>query len=247
MPIHDWTRVPAGLFHHFHQDWSIEVARELNRGRLPKGFSALVERRPGPREVDVLTIDSTRSGAESGSDRGVALVDPPAARIVRRSTKQIYAGRANRIVVRHHLGRMVAVIEIVSQGNKDSRAALRDFVEKIIELLQAGNHVLVVDLFPPSARDPWGIHKAVRDEIEEEEFTFPAEKDRIVVSYETGGQRVAYIEPVAVGDELPDMPLFLASGLHIPVPLEPTYRAAWEASPEDLRRAVERGRLPEPD
>ncbi len=36
MPIHDWTRVPAGLFHHFHQDWSIEIARTLNRGRLPR-------------------------------------------------------------------------------------------------------------------------------------------------------------------------------------------------------------------
>jgi hypothetical protein len=35
MPIHDWTRVPAGLFHHFQQDWSIEITRELNRGRLP--------------------------------------------------------------------------------------------------------------------------------------------------------------------------------------------------------------------
>ena len=37
MPIHDWTRLPGGLFHHFHQDWSIEIARELNRGRLPQG------------------------------------------------------------------------------------------------------------------------------------------------------------------------------------------------------------------
>jgi hypothetical protein len=31
MPIHDWTRVPVGLFHHFHQDWTIEIARDLNR------------------------------------------------------------------------------------------------------------------------------------------------------------------------------------------------------------------------
>ena len=37
MPIHDWTRVPSGLIHHFHQDRSIEIACTLNRGRLPKG------------------------------------------------------------------------------------------------------------------------------------------------------------------------------------------------------------------
>ena len=54
MPLHDWTRVPSGLFHHFHQDWSIEITRALNRGRLPKGLSALVERRAGVKEPDVL-------------------------------------------------------------------------------------------------------------------------------------------------------------------------------------------------
>ena len=30
MPVHDWTRVDAGLFHHFHQDWTIELCRSLN-------------------------------------------------------------------------------------------------------------------------------------------------------------------------------------------------------------------------
>ena len=249
MPIHDWTRLPGGLFHHFHQDWSIEIARELNRGRLPRGLSALVEQRSGPREADVLTIESTRQSGQLGSDcdRGVALADLPATRIVRRTTKQIYAGRANRIVVRHHLGRIVSVIEIVSPGNKDSRAALRDFVEKTIDLLRAGIHVLIVDLFPPTPRDPCGIHKAIWDEIEEEEFTFPEGKDRILASYETEGQRAAYVEPVAVGDELPDMPLFLTNALHIRVPLELTYRATWDASPAELRRAVELGVMPEPD
>jgi len=249
MPIHDWTRIPAGLFHHFHQDWSIEIARELNRGRLPKGLSALVEQRSGPREADVLTIESTCQPGQAGSDRdgSIAIADQPATRIVRRTTKEIYAGRANRIVVRHHLGRIVAVIEIVSPGNKDSRAALRDFVEKTIDMLRVGIHVLIVDLFPPTPRDPWGIHKAIWDEIEEEDFAFPEGEDRILVSYETGGQRAAYVEPVAVGDDLPEMPLFLTNALHIKVPLEPTYQTTWGASPEELRRAVELGVMPEPD
>ncbi|MCY2990685.1 MAG: DUF4058 family protein [Planctomycetota bacterium] len=249
MPLNDWTRIPAGLFHHFHQDWSIEIARELNRRRLPKGMSALVEQRSGPRESDVLTVESTRNPGRYGldSDGGVAIAVPPITRIVRRTTKEIYAGRANRIVVRHHLGRIVAVIEIVSPGNKDSRAALRDFVEKTIDFLRAGIHVLIVDLFPPTPRDSCGIHKAIWDEIEEEDFTFPLGKDRILVSYETGGLRAAYVEPVAVGDELPDMPLFLTDAGHILVPLEPTYRAAWNASPEELRRAVEIGVMPQPD
>ncbi len=68
-----------------------------------------------------------------------------------------------------------------------------------------------------------------------------------MVSYESGRENVAYIEPLAVGDTMPDMRLFLAASFHIPVPLEATYNAAWEASPEEMRIAVETGVLPDPD
>jgi hypothetical protein len=54
----------------------------------------------------------------------------------------------------------------------------------------------------------------------------------------------AYVEPIGLGDNLPDMPLFVASGVHVPVPLEATYMAAWEAAPAALRQAVETGVLP---
>lgn len=246
MPLHDWVRVPAGLFHHFHQDWSIEIARTLNRGRLPKGLSALVEQRSGLREPDVLAIEN-RSLSTTSPRSGITTLERPVTSIVRRTDREIYAGRANRIAVRHHLGRIVAVIEIISPGNKDSRAALRDFVDKAIDLLRAGIHVLVVDLFPPTPRDPRGIHKILWDEIVEEEFVFPVGKDRILASYETGRERAAYVEPIAVGEVLPDMPLFLTQELHVPVPLETTYGATWQNLPEEMRKAVESGVLPEPD
>ena len=67
------------------------------------------------------------------------------------------------------------------------------------------------------------------------------------MSYQTGPERVAYIEPVAVGDELPDMALFLAGEVHVMTPLEATYQAAWAASPEALRVAVETGVVPDAD
>src|SRR2546428_6530780 len=111
MPLHDWSRIPAGLFHHFHQDWAIEITRALNRGRLPKGLSALVEQRAGPRESDVLAIQrrTKPAGLDPGDGEHVAILERPVTRIMRRATKEIYSGRANRIVVRHHLGRIVAV------------------------------------------------------------------------------------------------------------------------------------------
>ena len=241
MPIHDWTRVPAELFHHFHQCWSVEIARSFNDGRLPKNLSALLER------CVAKTPTSCVVERRSMTEIGVSTVEAPAAQIIRRSSKEIYSGRANRIVIRHYLGRIVAIIEIVSPGNKDSRSALRDFVEKTIGFLREGIHVLIVDLFAPTPRDPQGIHKAIWDEIEEEDFQFPPGKDRILVSCNAGAERVAYIEPIAVGDVLPAMALFLTEVLHVKVPLEPTYQTTWAALPEELRTAVETGQLPDAD
>ena len=250
MPMHDWTRVPSGLFHHFHQQWTIAIANALNHGVLPKNLSALIEQRAGTKEPDVLAIESWTSSRFSSSGRsgGLLTLERPATKITYRTTKQIYAGRANRIAVKHHLGRTVAIIEILSPGNKDSRAAIRDFVDKTIDFLRTGVQVLIVDLFPPTPRDPLGMHKLIWDEISDEPFAFPLGKDRVLVSYETGGgEKAAYVEPVAVGDVLPSMPLFLAEGIHINVPLETTYQAAWAECPYVMQEAVETGILPQPD
>ncbi len=246
MPFHDWTRVPAGLFHDFHQSWSIRIKDALNSGRLPKGVAALVEQRAGPRESDVLAIESrARQRPRFEDSGGVVTKERPVTRFVRRSASELYAQRANRILVKHHLGQILAVIEIVSPGNKDGRASLANFVEKTVEFLRAGIHVLVIDLFPPTPRDPFGIHKAIWDEIVEEDFALPEGKNRILVSYEAGSEYVAYVEPVGVGEVLPDMPLFLWYDLNVRVPLEPTYLETWDACPEEVRVAVETGVMPE--
>lgn len=247
MPIHDWTRVPAGLFHDFHQTWTIQIKVSLNSGILPKGLSALVEQRTGAKEPDVLAIESwARSQRSQTGESGGLMLEPPKTAYSDRTSRQIYAERANRIAVKHHLGRTVAVIEIVSPGNKDTRASLRDFVEKAIDYLRAGVHLLIIDLFPPTQRDPQGVHGLIWDEIGEKPFVLPQGKDRVLASYETGAERAAYAEILSVSDVLPAMPLFVAEGMHVQVPLEETYQAAWSACPEDMREAVETGILPEP-
>jgi hypothetical protein len=239
MPLHDWTRVPAGLFHDFHQSWTIRIKDALNAGLLPTGYSALAE----PRSAERVEAPSPRP-PQGGAVRS----DRPSASIVRRVQLDPFAAKANRIAIRHHLGRVVAVIEIVSPGNKDSRAALRDFADKVRGLLTTGIHVVLVDPFPPGPRDPSGLHKVIWDDFVEEPFDLPPGRDRLAVSYECGhDDRVAYIEPLAVGDDLPAMPLFLAPEWHVPLPLEATYRATWDAAPAALRHAVETGQWPEPD
>lgn len=237
MPLHDWTRVPSGLFHHFHQCWSLEICRHLNRGRLPSGLSALVEQRSGSKEADVLTVELAAPD-ESPLPGGTTVLERPITKFVRQTDKAYYADKANRIAIRHHLGRIVAFIEIVSPGNKDGSRALEQFVSKIADAMQQGIHVLVLDLFPPTARDPSGIHKAIWDQFDSEEFDLPVDEDRVFASYESDGVQTAHIETLGRGSTLPDMPLFLEPGEHVLIALEQTYMAAWEDTPLAVRRRV---------
>jgi hypothetical protein len=48
----------------------------------------------------------------------------------------------------------------------------------------------------------------------------------------------AFVEPVAVGDKLPTIPLFLTAEEYAPVPLEKTYQAAFTAVPEIWQQAL---------
>jgi len=56
MPIHDWSRAPAGLFHHFHQQWVASICNALNTGRMPRGFYALLEQHAAGVIPDVVTL-----------------------------------------------------------------------------------------------------------------------------------------------------------------------------------------------
>ena len=244
MPIHDWTRVDAGLFHAFHQSWIIVLARALNAGVLPADYFALPEQSIQGPIPDVLTLNLS-----SGRDEpnGTALrtgrgVGPAPRRVVRRAEETIYVRKADRIAVRHRHGQVVAVIEIVSPGNKASKNELRTFVEKTANLIMQGIHLLVIDLFPPSKRDPQGIHKAIWDEFVEEDFELPADQRLTLAAYDAGPPPVAYVEPIAVGEALPDMPIFLKPDFYVPAPLEETYRTTWDDFfPAPMKRLLESG------
>jgi hypothetical protein len=187
MPIHDWTRVEAGIFHAFHHFWITEIARALNRGLLPADYYALPEQFAG--------------GAKAVT--------------VHRASNQY----------------VVSVIELLLPGNKKSQNGLSAFVHYAHQALAAGVNLLMVDLFPPGRRDPQGIHSRLWKTDSHVEFRLPVDKPLTCASYIGGAGKEAYIEPVAVGDVLLDMPLFLTPDVYVPVPLEMTYQAAWAPMP----------------
>jgi Protein of unknown function (DUF4058) len=201
MPIHDWSRVDAGIFHDFHHAWIEQIKRLLNSGVLPPDHYAMAEQHTSHFGPDVLK---------------------------------------NVVAVRHVSGdRLVAIVEIVSPGNKSSQAVFRKFVDKAVELLSQDIHLLILDLIAPTRRDPNGIHGAIWEALTDEEYKAPSGKPLTLAAYEAEMGVRAFVESVAVGDALPEMPLFLKAGGHVPVALESTYESAWEAVPRRWRSVIE--------
>ena len=243
MPMHDWTRVAAGIYHHFHHRWITAISDRLNEGILPDDFYAMAEQQAAGFGPDVLTLQGG-NGRPAGDAGGATATAPvrPQTRFTAETDAEFYRRKKSSIVVRHVSGdQIVAMIEIVSPGNKGSSHAVRAFLDKVYELLEHRIHLLIIDPFPPTRRDPKGVHAAIWEAVEDQSFDPPPDKPLTLVSYECDLITRAYIEPFAVGDRLPDMPLFLEPERHITVPLEATYAESWGRMPARWRRVLEPG------
>ena len=240
MPIHDWTKVDAGLFHDFHGDWIQVIKHALNNGILPSDYYALSEQKAAGVIPDVLTLEAKPDDLPPPTGGGTGLLAVrPKTRIVEETGPDFYQKKQRFVAVRDSRDdRVVAVVEIVSPGNKSNKNGLRSFLDKVHELLRKRIHLLLIDLHPPGRLDPKGIHAAIWEDIWDESAAAP-EKPLTAVAYECRDVVTAYAEPVAVGDVLPDMPLYLAPGGYVNVPLEVTYRTAWEGVPARWRKVID--------
>lgn len=232
MPVHDWTRVPAWIFHGFHFTWLVHIARCLNHGLLPSDHYALIEQISKDQPSGLMTIevsDSVHLPKSAGAVIG-ASTRPP--QVWFHTAAEIDCFAAKVVAIRRTSDhRVVAVVQVVSPGKKSSRHALREYVEHTAGLLRARVNLLILDLFPPSPRDPQGIHKAIWDELTDNDFTLPPERPLTLAAYIGGPISEAFVEPMAVGKPLPDMPIFLTPENYIPVPLDVTYNSTWEEEP----------------
>jgi hypothetical protein len=246
MPVHDWTRVEAGIFHDFHTVWIGQIRTALNTGLLPEGYYALAEQHASRSITEVLTLHSSPVSQEllplPPATGGTAVADAPPKVRRRQTVEQAALVRRRTLAVRHVSGhRLVALLEIVSPGNKDRAGHVEDFAAKAVSALDLGVHLLVVDLFPPSRYDPDGMHGIIRQRLEQsdEPYDLPANEPLTLVSYAAGPRVDVYLEHIAVGASLPEMPLFLHPDRYISVPLEPTYQAAYQGVPGFWRDLLE--------
>lgn len=245
MPMHDWTRVDPNDYHAFHLGWIAALQHALNSGLLPPEYIAMAEHTAPPIVPDVLTLQLSASGAARPAEGGglAVAIAPPKVRFTAAAPPRRRPRPARRrVAVRHARGRqLVAVIEVVSPSNKAGRREFNDLLDKAVLLLRQGIHLLVIDPFPPTARDPHGLHAAIWRATTGLAFEPPADKPLTLAAYAAGPEIRAYIEPIAAGDSLPDMPLFLDPDTYVNVPLEQTYGVAWAGFPAPLRGLVEAG------
>lgn len=250
MPIHDWTRVTPNIFHHFHNTWIGQLALALNDRVLPEGYYALSEQSSGDVVPDLLTLEKVPSAAHepkrhARGPHGTALAveeAPPEVAFHDESQADWYARRRRSLLIFHEDSeRIIALVEILSLGNKRSHKALDAFLDKTYAALGSGQHLLVVDLYSPGSLDPNGIHAAIWETVEGKPYHAPKDKPLTLASYDAGiGSPVsAYVQPVAVGGRLTDMPLFLEPRTYVRTPLEETYMQAFAGMPAHLQEQLE--------
>ena len=259
MPIHDWTRVRAGIFHHFHQRWIGTIADSLNELLPPDKYYALAEQVTDEAVPDVLTLETVNgppddlredglgpfvgSYGTDGTDGGVALqaVPPRTSVVSHLSEADLLLRKQNRVAIFHAASgdRVVAFLEIISPGNKSADEPMRKLLRKSVDALRRGCHLALLDLLPPGTFDPRGLHDRLWTELGGEAFTPPPDKPLTLASYRSAGDITAYVEPVAVGGGLVDLPLFFTGDRYVNVPLAETYAASYAGVPLRWRRVIE--------
>lgn len=242
MPMHNWTKVPPGTYHNFHYRWIAAIMDQLNAGLLPPGCFAMAEQVIGGPEPDVVALKGFEVSDQSIAQSTLVLAVPaskPSTSLVMKAEIERYSLKANRIVVRHSSGEVLAIIELISPGNKSSISAIRSMVDKLVDLFYDGINLLVVDPFPPGPRDPNGIHALIWEQVNDEPFLLPPDRPLTCASYQASPTKTAWIEPISVGMELPVMPLFLKGQAYINLPLESSYQETWGSLPKELKRLVD--------
>jgi hypothetical protein len=142
-------RVSAGTFHDLHLAWIAAIRNALNERVLPPDYYAMAEQ----------TEPKVQFRASANMDEYVLKRRTP---VIRHSSDD----------------RIVALLEIVSPGNKSGR------------------------------------HQPLT-----------------LAAYSAGEPKQAFVQPVAVGEACPLMPLFLEAEQYVNVPLEETYMEAYRGVP----------------
>jgi hypothetical protein len=212
----------------FHHAWATFIAQQLNQQTLPPDYFAESEISLGPElEIDVATLEHTRP---EGSKGGATAVWSPARP---RFAARVDFARLDSYEVRVYqdLGgaELRAAIELVSPANKDRAGSRRTFAAKCAGYLQHGIGVMIIDIVTARSAN---LHRELFEtlEVKGRAAAWKSSSGLYTVAYRAVTVRKSprvevWPEPLALGEPLPIMPLWLALDLCVPVGLEESYLA----------------------
>lgn len=237
MPLLDHFRPPLSerrAWEGFHAAWLSYISEALNRV-LPVGYFAEEEVHAGANvEIDVATFHSAdpveatpapewAGGGGTVTTAAVPWVAPPPAAGV----AAVFADDFEvRVIAERGGRRVVAAVELVSPGNKDRPDVRRAFATKCASYLYQGIAVVVVDVVTDRHAD---LHAEILDRLGSPAAgRLPAGTRLAAVAYRPirRGERDEidlWPVPLAVGQPLPTLPLWLDAVTYAGVDLEATY------------------------
>jgi hypothetical protein len=212
----------------FHHAWATLIAQHLNQGILPPDYYAEPEITVGPEmEIDVATLELPAT--EKASPSGAAVWAPPRPEISAKVSFARLDGYEVRVYQDLGGAELRAAVELISPANKDRVGSRRTFAAKCAGYLKHGLGVALVDIVTARTAN---LHKEVFDtlEVKERRATWKSATNLYAVSYRAVTARrsprvEAWPETLALGEPLPELPLWLSVDLCVPLPLEASYLA----------------------
>ena len=236
MPLRDHFRSPVNDTHSWdevHGQWPGELVRHLVT-ILPAGYRAAPKVHLGsPYEVDIATydLDSRVPGAEAEGGGGTATLTARVTTASPTLTVEVDLTEDDEYEVRVYdteYGRtLVAAIEIVSPSNKDRPRSRTVFVGKVAALLQHDVCVTLVDLVSVRPVNLYAELLTLLDRTDPQ--LAPTPPGMYAVSLRARkppkgrGFLDAWFYPMAVGQPLPTLPVWLTPESHVMLPLDVSY------------------------
>jgi hypothetical protein len=236
MPLRDHFRSPVNDHHHWsevHGGWPMEIVRQL-LAILPPGFRAAPKVVLGsPFEVDVSAhdLDSRDPDIDPTSGGGTATLTALAPTLTVETEQNEQSEYEIRVYDAERGRQLVAAIEIVSPSNKDRPDTRELFVGKVATLMQQGVSVSIVDLITVRQANLYAEVLALFGRADPRLGTPPPPLYAVTMRLRTRVQKKrrkrqfldAWYYPMAVGQPLPVIPLWLTEELRVMLPLEVGY------------------------
>jgi hypothetical protein len=232
MPLLDHFNPPLTRTHpwrSFHGAWAAAMARLLNQSVLPQGFYAVpLVGRDGPIEIDRAALREQEAPVPAVAATAPQTWTPPAPGLavavelpaVDEVEVQVFADDGD--------PRLAAAVELLSPRNEDRPQARQAFAVKCVGYLQQGSSVVVVDTVTTRRAD---LNATILSLLGVSVDT-ASPPGLSAVSYRAVGREEETQElqlwpaPLAMGQPLPTLPLWIASDYSVPLDLEASYQAA---------------------